>query len=83
MNLLDKNVSSKFNRGSGSAIKVFFNIYKTEVGDDWRSISQKLYNDKKHWSQLQLWNKDLLPNIDLPEGQNIKYIQNFKNQLNK
>jgi len=83
MKLLDKDVSSKFYRGSVSTKKVIFNIYKTEVGDDWLSISQKLYNDKRYWSQLQLWNEDLLTNIDIPEGQNIKYIQNIKNKLDK
>ena len=77
---LEKDVASNFYKESmpienSQKKKPVFDTYKIEHGDDWLSISQKLFNDQNHWSQLQFWNEDLLKNIELPEGAELKYIK--------
>ena len=81
INQLETDFSTKFYKATSKTDfkikkKPEFKVYKIESGDDWVSISEKLFNDKNHWTQLQLWNEDMLNNIDLPEGKEIRYIKN-------
>lgn len=82
-NQLEEDVWSNFYKQSslgGSSEKNAFEIYIIESGDDWQSISQKIYEDKKYWPHLQSWNEELLNKIDLPAGGELKYLRDIKDQ---
>lgn len=58
--------------------KVEYSTYTIEEGDTWESISVKLYGSSEKAIQLKLWNEDLLSDVNLPSGTEMKYIEEKK-----
>ena len=55
--------------------KVQYSNYSIDEGDTWESISVKLYGTADKATQLKLWNEDLLKEVNLPSGTDMKYIE--------
>lgn len=58
--------------------KVEYETYTIEEGDSWESISVKLYGSNEKAVQLKLWNEELLKDVNLPAGTEMKYIEEQK-----
>ena len=58
--------------------KVQYKSYSIEEGDTWESISVKLYGTRDKAEQLKVWNEDLLKDVNLPSGTDMKYVEDKK-----
>jgi nucleoid-associated protein YgaU len=58
-----------------SSPKATYKTYTIQEGDTWESISLKLYGVDNRWPQLKVWNENLLINVTLPAGAEMKYIE--------
>jgi nucleoid-associated protein YgaU len=57
------------------APKVVYKNYTVEEGDTWESVSKKLYGTEDKVTQLKLWNEDLLADVNLKTGAQMKYVE--------
>lgn len=55
--------------------KIVYSKYTVEAGDTWESIAIKLYGASERATQLKLWNEDLLVNVQLPAGAQMRYVE--------